>query len=81
MFKNTYNGRNNICGLKIKELRTAATPKLSQRALADKMQLEGIDLNKNAIQKIESGARFVTDIEIYAFARLFNVTVDYLLTE
>ena len=81
MYKNKHNGRNNICGLKIKELRTSSVPKLSQRALADKLQLEGIDLNKNAIQKIESGSRFVTDIEIGAFARVFNVTVEYLLSE
>lgn len=79
MYKNKHEGRNNICGLKIKELRTVAVPRLSQRALADKMQLEGIDINKNAIQKIESGERFVTDIEIGAFARVFNVSVDYLL--
>ncbi|MDF2948877.1 MAG: helix-turn-helix domain protein, partial [Sedimentibacter sp.] len=39
----------------------------------------GIDLDKNAIQKIESGNRFVTDIEIVAFAKIFNITTDELL--
>ena len=43
------------------------------------MQLLGIDLDKNAIQRIESGQRFVTDIELKAFAKLFNVTTDSLL--
>ena len=52
------------------------TPKVSQRALADKLQLAGIDLDKNAIQRIESGQRFVTDIELRAFAKIFQVTTD-----
>ena len=51
MFKNkTQTGKNNICGNKIYELRKASTPKMSQRMLAEKLQLEGIDVDKNAIQ-------------------------------
>lgn len=53
--------------------------KLSQRALADKLQLSGLDVDKNAIQRIECGKRFVTDIELVSIARIFNVTVDDLL--
>lgn len=45
------------------------------------MQLVGIDLDKNAIQRIESGKRFVTDIEMVAFAKVFNVSMEQLLTE
>lgn len=41
-----------------------------QRMLADQLQLIGIDLDKNAVQKIESGKRFVTDIEIVAFVKV-----------
>ena len=52
---------------------------MSQRILADKLQLKGIDVDKNAIQRIESGERFVTDIEIKALAETFNVSVDELL--
>ena len=43
------------------------------------MQLRGLDLNKNAIQQIESGQRFVTDIELKAFAGFFEVTTDELV--
>lgn len=81
MDKNRNNGRNNICGKKISMLRLARVPKTSQRALADLLQLEGIDLDKNAVQRIESGKRFVTDIEIRVFAKIFKVTVDELLRE
>ena len=53
--------------------------KISQRELADKMQLVGIDIDKNAIQRIESGKRFVTDIEIVAFAKVFDISLEKLL--
>ena len=78
MFINkTKDGLNNICGKNISKFRQEL--KLSQRALADKMQLVGIDLDKNAIQRIECGKRFVTDIELLAFSKVFNVTLDSLL--
>ena len=80
MYKNrNSNGKLNLCGEKIQLLRKQMTPKASQRALADKLQLAGIDLDKNAIQRIESGQRFVTDIELRAFAKIFQVTTDFLL--
>lgn len=75
MYKNKNGERNNIAGLAIHKLRVSQTPKMSQRALADRMQLEGIDLDKNAIQRIESGQRFLTDIELIAFSRVFDVSV------
>ena len=79
MFKNKSGGRNNLCGEKIRELRLRYATKLSQRALADKMQLIGVDVDKNAIQRIECGKRFVTDIELKAFAEIFSVSTDELL--
>ena len=80
MYKNKgIDGTNNICGKKISLLRTELIPKVSQRAFAEKLQLLGIDLDKNAIQRIECGKRFVTDIELKAFAQLLNTTTDDLL--
>lgn len=38
--------------------------RISQRELADRLQLADLDIDKNAIQRIECGKRFVTDIEI-----------------
>lgn len=78
MFINkSKDGLNNICGKNIALLRTNL--KISQRELADRMQLVGIDIDKNAIQRIECGKRYVTDIEIIAFAKVFNVTLQELL--
>ena len=70
-------GLNNISGKNISLYRTGL--KISQRELADRMQLVGIDIDKNAIQRIECGKRFVTDIEIVAFAKVFNVKGEKLL--
>ena len=78
MFKaRTADGRNNITGIKMKELRKAL--KISQRELSDRLQVVGLDIDKNAVQRIESGQRFVTDIEILTIAKCFNVTVSSLL--
>jgi len=78
MFKNkNVDGSLNICGRNIAVLRKGL--KISQRALADKLQLQGIDLSKNAIQQIESGTRFIIDIELKAFARVFEISADDLL--
>ena len=81
VFKNRgKNGACNLCGRQIAALRCGHTPKLSQRALADQLQLYGLDVDKNAIQKIESGTRFVTDIELKVFAEFFQVPADELLS-
>ncbi|MBQ1351386.1 MAG: helix-turn-helix transcriptional regulator, partial [Oscillospiraceae bacterium] len=55
-------GKNNICGQNISAFRKKM--EISQRELADRLQLVGLDIDKNAIQRIESGQRFVTDIEL-----------------
>lgn len=78
MFINkTEDGLNNICGKNIAKFRTEL--KISQRELAKRMQLVGIDIDKNAIQRIECGKRFVTDIEIIAFTKVFQVPFEKLL--
>ena len=80
MYKNhAPDGRHNICGSWVAELRKARTPRLSQRGLADMLQLIGLDVDKNAIQRIESGERFVTDIELKALAEALEVSVEELL--
>ncbi len=81
MFKNKVSGKNNICGKNIALLRKNYPTKMSQRILAEQMQLLGIDLDKNAIQRIESGQRFVTDIELSALSDIFNVSCDMLLNK
>lgn len=78
MFINkSKDGSNNLCGKNIAHFRTEL--RLSQRELADQMQLVGVDIDKNAIQRIECGKRFVTDIELVAFARHFEKSIEELV--
>ena len=71
-------GKNNLCGRTISRLRKLRG--ISQRELADQMQLLGLDIDKNAVQRIESGQRFVTDIELKLFSDHFEVSSDELLS-
>lgn len=78
MFINkTIDGRNNLCGKKVAFLRTDMG--ISQRELADRLQIIGLDIDKNAVQRIEAGKRFVTDIELKALSNVFNLSIDELL--
>ena len=80
MYKNrTSDGRNNVCGKNIKEYREALPGSPSQKGLADLLQLEGLDVDKNAVQRIESGQRFVTDIELRVLAKVLGVSYTDLL--
>jgi len=78
MFINkTVDGLNNICGKNIAKIRKEM--KISQRELADKLQLAGLDIDKNAVQRMECGKRFITDIELVFLAKVLGVTFDALL--
>lgn len=80
MYKNkNIDGSLNISGKKISMIRKGMKPKTSQKKLADMLQINGLDLDKNAIQKIESGKRFVTDIELKSFAKILDTSADWLL--
>ena len=70
-------GLNNICGKNVAFLRKNMG--LSQRQLADVIQLACLDIDKNAVQRIECGKRFVTDIEIITIADALGVSLDALL--
>ena len=78
MFTNkSRDGHNNLCG-KVVEKRRKEMGK-SQRQIADMLQIAGLDIDKNAIQRIEAGKRFVTDIEICYISRVLNLSYEALL--
>lgn len=70
-------GSKNLVNQQLIELRKKNN--LSQRALAYKLQLEGYDMDKNVITRIETNKRYVTDVELQAFSKVFNVSYDYLI--
>lgn len=74
-----WNGKSkNIIGNKIKMLRKEK--KLTQKGLAEKLQLEGHEFSDLTILRIEQGTRFVPDYEVVILADFFGVTTDELLT-
>ncbi len=43
------------------------------------MQTEGAIIEQDAVSRIESGSRLVTDYELLAMTKIFNVSADWLI--
>lgn len=74
-----YNGKKNLCGIRIREARTKQ--RLSQCDLAARLQTEGVTMEQDSISRIEIGTRFVTDYEVKVFAKVLNVSLSWLLED
>jgi len=72
-----FEGEKNISGDRIHQARTAM--RLSQADLAARMQVNGVTIEREAISKIETGDRFVTDYELMVFAKVLNVSIEWLI--
>ena len=72
-----YNGRKNICGERVKAARKKLG--LSQEELAAKLQIEGINIERDSLSRIEIGTRFVADYELLVLSQVLGITVEYLL--
>lgn len=80
MYKNKgANGRNNYTGINLRKIRESLVPQLSQRKLAELMQLKGLDIDRHVIRRIENGERFVTDIELKILSESLNVSYSTLI--
>ncbi len=77
--------RNNIVpnadGRKIAEIRKAKVPRMSQDSVAKRLQLEGVDVDKGAVQRIEAGKRSLMRQELNALAAVLRVDPEALLAE
>lgn len=73
----TKTGEKNLISQHLIELRREKG--LSQRDLAEKLQLAGYDMDKNVITRIETNKRYVTDLELKALCEIFGVSYDYLI--
>ena len=72
-----FNGKKNICGEKVKQARQKQG--LSQENLAARLQVEGINIERDSVSRIEIGTRFVADYELAALCKVLNVSPEYLL--
>ncbi len=73
-----WNGKSkNIIGNNIKTLRKRMG--ITQKTLAEKLQLEGHEFSDLTILRIEQGTRFVPDYEVVILADFFKVSTEDLL--
>lgn len=72
-----YNGRKNLCGNNVRRLR--GSKGMTQDLLSQRLQLEGIIVDRFAVAKIEAGTRFVADYELYALAAILGVQMEELV--
>ena len=77
MKANDYEGRRNISGERVRKKRLSM--RLSQAALAAKVQTEGVVLEQDAISRIELGERMVQDYELWALSSVLGVSADWPL--
>ena len=74
--------RRNVSGHRIQAARALHEPKLTQDDLIALMHTkENIVLSKNMLSRIETGDRYVTDVELMAFSRVLKVSIAWLLGE
>ena len=73
-----YNGKKNICGDHLREARVVR--RLRQEDLAAKIQVEGVNMERDSISRIEIGTRVVSDFELKVFANVLGVSVNWLLS-
>lgn len=71
----------NKSGYRIRAARFMNNPIISQTDLIAKMQIRGFNISKNIMSRIELGERYVTDLELIAFAKILNVSTAWLLGE
>jgi len=73
--------RRNIVGGRVKLAREKAIPRITQKDLTARLQLEGLLIERATISKIETGYRDVNDVEIAAIAKSLGVTIGWLFGE
>ena len=74
-----YNGKKNICGDKVHEARCKL--RLTQSNLATQLQVNGINIERDSVSRIEIGTRFVADYELRELAKILHVSLSWLLSD
>ena len=71
--------KKNLIGGSLKKLRVKS--KLSQQELSNKLELLGVYVCRGSISRIEDYSRTVTDIELFAIAKVLGVDPSELYSE
>lgn len=72
-----YDGKKNICGERLRQVRVVK--RLRQEDLAARIQLKGVNMERDSISRIENGTRFVSDFELKVFSEALGISVNWLL--
>ena len=70
-----------MVGRRVREARKNTNPRLTQSDLTARLGVLGLELDRSAISKIESGRRPVYDFEITILAKALNVSCEWLLDQ
>ena len=71
--------KRNVVGERVREARRRFRPPLTQDQLSGKLAVDGVQLDRVAIAKVESGLRCVFDFEVCALATALKVDAKWLL--
>jgi transcriptional regulator with XRE-family HTH domain len=71
----------NIVGPRVREARKKAKPPITQKDLAARLEVLGLEIDQAKISKIEQGIRPVFDYELVKLAEALKVSVGWLLSE
>lgn len=72
-------GKKNWVGKRIAKARKKC--KMSQNTLAVQLQRLGVDIDKNAIQLLEHGHRYVRDMEVYSISKVLKISLEDLFRD
>ena len=70
--------RMNLIGENVKKQRQKL--KMSQQLLSNKLELLGVYICRGSVSRIEDLSRTVTDIELYAIAKVLKVDISELIS-
>ena len=69
----------NIVGSRVRQARKISKPPITQKDLAARLEILGLEIDQVKVSKIEQGIRPVFDYELGKLAEALKVSVDWLL--
>ena len=70
-----------MIGHRIRVARLRIKPSVTQRELAARLAVRGINIDRPTLTRIENGQRFLRDYEIAVIAKVLKVSVAWLFGE
>jgi len=81
MKKTSQLPQRNLIGARIRKVRLACKPPVTQDDLAGRLAARGVIMDQTAVSRIENQTRYLMDYEITAIAKALKVSVATLFGE